>query len=95
MGHSRRGRGTDPVEPRRVLDFALPPGDLYSSIYAPGTYQNKPHRPGQYIFWVAHGIDTTVIPNGTYTLEVFATDTRNNIGSASLGFTIANGAASS
>ena len=72
------------------FEFALPPANLYSWIYAPGTYQNKPHRPGQYIFWVAHGLDTTALPNGTYTLEVFATDTRNNIGTASLGFTIAN-----
>jgi hypothetical protein len=74
------------------FDFALPPNDLYSWIYAPGTYQNKPHRPGQYIFWVAHGLDTTGLPNGTYTLEVLASDTRNNIGSAALDLTIANGA---
>jgi hypothetical protein len=74
------------------FDFALPPNDLYSWIYAPDSYQNKPHRPGQYIFWVAHGLDTTGLPNGTYTLEVLASDTRNNIGSAALDLTIANGA---
>jgi hypothetical protein len=73
--------------------FALPPTDLYSWIYAPGTYQNKPYRPGQYIFWVAHELDTTGFPNGTYTLEVMASDTRNNIGSATLALTVANGAA--
>ncbi len=72
------------------FDFALPPNDLYAWIYAPGTYQNKPYRPGQYIFWVAHGIDTTVLPNGTYTLEVMASDTRNNVGSATLAITVAN-----
>ena len=77
------------------FDFALPPTDLYSWIYAPGTYQNKPHRPGQYIFWVAHGLDTTGLPNGTYTLEVMASDTRNNIGSATLTLTVANASASS
>jgi hypothetical protein len=73
--------------------FALPPTDLYSWIYAPGTYQNKPYRPGQYIFWVAHELDTTGFPNGTYTLEVMASDTRNNIGSATIALTVANGAA--
>jgi hypothetical protein len=70
--------------------FALPPNALYSWIYAPGTYQNKPHRPGQYIFWVAHGLDTTGLPNGNYTLEVMASDTRNNVGSAMLALTVAN-----
>jgi hypothetical protein len=74
------------------FDFALPPSDLYSWIYAPGSYQNKPHRPGQYIFWVAHGLDTTGLPNGTYTLEVMASDTRHNIGSAMVALTVANGA---
>jgi murein DD-endopeptidase MepM/ murein hydrolase activator NlpD len=72
------------------FDFALPPSDLYSWIYAPGTYQNKPHRPGQYIFWIAHGLDTTGLPNGPYTLEVMASDTRNNVGTATLALTIAN-----
>jgi murein DD-endopeptidase MepM/ murein hydrolase activator NlpD len=77
------------------FDFALPPADLYSWIYAAGTYQNKPHRPGQYIFWLAHGLDTTGLPNGAYTLEVIASDTRNNVGTATVALTIANGSASS
>jgi murein DD-endopeptidase MepM/ murein hydrolase activator NlpD len=73
------------------FDYTLPLNGLYSWIYAPGTYQNKPHRPGQYIFWVAHGIDTTALPNGTYTLEVMASDTRKNVGTATLVFSTANG----
>jgi hypothetical protein len=72
--------------------FTIPPNSLYSWIYAPGTYQNKPHRPGQYIFWIAHGLDTTAFPDGTYTLEVYAADTRDNFGEASVPLTIANGA---
>jgi murein DD-endopeptidase MepM/ murein hydrolase activator NlpD len=72
------------------FDFALPSADLYTWIYAPGTYQNKPHRPGQYIFWLAHGLDTTNLANGNYTLDVFAADSRHNIGTASVGFTIAH-----
>jgi murein DD-endopeptidase MepM/ murein hydrolase activator NlpD len=73
------------------FDFSLPLNSLYSWIYAPGSYQNKPHRPGQYIFWLAHGLDTTSLPDGTYTLEVMAADTRHNIGSATLQLTTANG----
>lgn len=75
------------------FDFALPLNALYSWIYAPGTYQNKPHRPGQYIFWLAHGLDTTTLPNGSYTLDVIAADTRHNIGTATVALTIANGGA--
>jgi murein DD-endopeptidase MepM/ murein hydrolase activator NlpD len=73
------------------FDFGLPLNVLYNWIYAPGTYQNKPHRPGQYIFWIAHGLDTTDLPDGTYSLEVLASDSRNNTGTASLQLTIANG----
>jgi murein DD-endopeptidase MepM/ murein hydrolase activator NlpD len=72
------------------FDFALPSADLYTWIYAPGTYQNKPHRPGQYIFWLAHALDTANLANGSYTLDVFASDSRHNIGTASIGFTIAH-----
>lgn len=72
------------------FDYTLPLTGLYSWIYAPGTYQNKPHRPGQYIFWILHGLDTTALPNGAYTLEVMASDTRRNTGTATLGFETAN-----
>jgi hypothetical protein len=83
------------VETSLAVDFRfdLPPNGLYSSIYAPGTYQNKPHRPGNYVFWIAHGFDTASLPDGTYTLDVKATDTRDNIGTASLQLTTANGVA--
>jgi hypothetical protein len=73
------------------FDFSLPLNSLYSWIYAPGSYQNKPHRPGQYIFWLAHGLDTTSLPDGAYTLEVMASDTRSNIGTATVELTMANG----
>ena len=73
------------------FDYTLPLTSLYGWIYAPGTYQNKPHRPGQYIFWLTHGLDTTSLPNGAYTFEVSASDTRRNVGAATLAFTVANG----
>lgn len=68
----------------------LPDSDLYDFVYAPGTYQNKPHRPGHYLFWVIPYFVTTDYPDGTYTLEVDASDTRGNVGSSTLTFSIAN-----
>jgi hypothetical protein len=75
-----------------VVDFStgLPGNGLYAWYYAAGSYQNKPHRPGQYLYWVTHVLDTSGFPNGTYTLEVGAVDTRHNVGTASMGLTIAN-----
>jgi hypothetical protein len=73
------------------FDFALPLNALYGWIYASGTYQNKPHRPGNYVFWLVHGLDTASVPDGTYTLEVMASDTRNNVGTATVALTFANG----
>jgi murein DD-endopeptidase MepM/ murein hydrolase activator NlpD len=74
------------------FDFALPPNALYSWIYAAGSYQNKPHRPGRYVYWLAHGLDTTAFPDGAYTLEVLASDTRHNLGTATVALDIANSA---
>jgi hypothetical protein len=74
------------------FSFALMPNDLYNWLYAPGTYQNKGFRPGNYVFWIAHGLDTAYLPDGSYRIEVLAEDTRWNLGLASLDFTVANGA---
>ncbi|HZR94659.1 MAG TPA: M23 family metallopeptidase [Gaiellaceae bacterium] len=75
-----------------VVDFhfALMPASLYGYVYAPGTYQNKANRPGKYLFWIAHDLDTTTLPNGRYTIEVLAADTRWNMGVNSVSFTVAN-----
>ena len=70
--------------------FALMPAGMYGWLYAPGTYQNKANRPGRYVFWLAHSLDTSTLPNGRYALDVLAADTRWNLGSGSLAFTIAN-----
>jgi murein DD-endopeptidase MepM/ murein hydrolase activator NlpD len=70
--------------------FALMPASIYNWIYAAGTYQNKANRPGRYIFWIAHGLDTTTLPNGRYTIQVLAADTRWNLGTNSVSFTVAN-----
>ena len=70
--------------------FALMPAGIYGWLYAPGTYQNKANRPGHYLFWLAHSLDTSTLPNGRYTLDVLAADTRWNLGSGALAFTVAN-----
>jgi murein DD-endopeptidase MepM/ murein hydrolase activator NlpD len=77
-----------------VADFqdGLPPPDLpYSWIYAPGTYQNKPHRPGNYLFNAAHSLDTTAFPDGRYTLTVSVADDRWNVGTTTIALEFANG----
>jgi len=60
----------------------------YASVYAPGTRQNRPGRPGLYIFWLTHGID---LPDGDYALQVQAVDTRGNVGSGAMAFALSNG----
>jgi murein DD-endopeptidase MepM/ murein hydrolase activator NlpD len=73
------------------FSFTLMPNALYNWVYAPGTYQNKGFRPGHYLFWITHELDTRYLPDGTYRLEVLAEDTRWNEGFGALDFTVANG----
>jgi hypothetical protein len=77
---------------RTAVDFrwSLLPQPLFNLIYAPGTKQNKANRPGNYVFYLAHGWDSTTLPNGAYGLAVEALDTRGNRGSALAPFVIAN-----
>jgi hypothetical protein len=86
--------GTETViQGGNAVDFrrTLPDGNLYDWIYAPLSWQNKAHRPGQYLYWVVHGLDTTGLPDGTYRLEVYALDTRRNLGGAYVDFAVTNG----
>jgi len=57
----------------------------YTSVFAPGTRQNRPGHPGHYVFWLTHGISVT---DGTYDLEVRASDTRGNTGRRSHAFDV-------
>jgi hypothetical protein len=57
----------------------------YTSIYAPGTRQNRPGRPGKYIFWLTHGLD---LLDGSYAIQVQAIDTRGNTGFAAFEFDV-------
>jgi murein DD-endopeptidase MepM/ murein hydrolase activator NlpD len=73
------------------FQFRIPPTDMYGWIYAAGTYQNKAHRPGNYLYWAAHSLDTTAFPDGRYTLTISAADDRWNIGTAAVSLQFANG----
>jgi hypothetical protein len=77
---------------RAAIDFRLHllPSSLFSSVFAPGTQQNRPSHPGDYRFYLAHSLDTTMYADGVYTLQVTADDTRGNMTTAALPFRIVN-----
>ena len=76
-----------------AIDFRtfLFPRALFSTVYGPGTYQNKANRPGRYEFYLAHELETGLFPNGSYVLEAEALDEQENVGRALFAFTIRNG----
>ncbi|HKB94742.1 MAG TPA: M23 family metallopeptidase [Gaiellaceae bacterium] len=83
----------DPPGPWRVAaDFRtrLLPANWFSRVYAPGTYQNKPNRPGDYRLWLTPSFDTTTLPNGTYYVDVEAESVRGVIGESSIALAVAN-----
>lgn len=71
--------------------FALEPSSAFAGIYAPGTYQNKPNRPGSYRFWLTQSLDTASMPNGEYSVEVEAGNLAGVVGYGMADLTIANG----
>jgi len=75
-----------PVDFRRTLL----PASLFPVVYAPGTRQNHPNRPGLYRFYAAHTWDTKHLPNGLYRLEVAVADAQGNRAHAGLPFTVSN-----
>jgi murein DD-endopeptidase MepM/ murein hydrolase activator NlpD len=86
-------RGGRTVRPWHTpIDFSktLLPREAFRRIYAPGTRQNRPGKPGLYRFFLAHTWSTTLLPDGPYFLEVQASDLYGNHGGHALPFTIAN-----
>jgi hypothetical protein len=68
-----------------------PPTDInFGSVYAPDTTQNTPNAPATYRFWLKRQFDTRRIPNGSYTLEVEASDVRGNPRRGTLAIAIKN-----
>ena len=74
------------------IDFrkALLPASLFPAIYAPGTRQNKPSKPGCYRFFLARNWSTRLLADGGYRLEVEASDCSGNRALAGLAFTVQN-----
>jgi Peptidase family M23 len=69
-----------------------PPTDAsFARVYAPDTTQNHPNSPGVYHFWLARRFNTADHPDGSYRLQVEATDVRGNPRTTSLRVTFANG----
>lgn len=85
----RRGRVVRPWH--TPVDFrALLPHERFAGVYAPGTRQNRPGKPGRYRFFVAHTWSTDLLPDGGYRLEAEAADERGNLARAGLDFVLAN-----
>jgi hypothetical protein len=83
-------RGWGPWKIAADFDRSLYPATAYRRVYAPGTRQNHPGRPGRYRFWLAHSIDTRRLADGRYRVDVEALDTSGNVGRASRWFTVSN-----
>ena len=62
----------------RVRRANSPPTVSYYSLYAVGTRQNRPNRPGKYRFYLAHDWHSFDLKNGEYTVQVLATDSAGN-----------------
>jgi murein DD-endopeptidase MepM/ murein hydrolase activator NlpD len=76
-------------QPIDFRTFLVPPG-LFSFVYTPGTYQNKPAKPGRYEYFLARGFDTRTLVNRSYVLQIEAWDAQENIGRAAFPFTVRN-----
>jgi hypothetical protein len=84
--------GWQPLHAREAVEFDhLWQGPL-EDVYAPGTRQNLPGRPGTYYFWLARNLDTTLLGNGVHTVWVTAWDIRGNEKTSRLTFTVSNDA---
>jgi hypothetical protein len=70
----------------------VPTDDRYGAVYALWTRQNKPWSNGRYRFYLAHGWDTTALSDGTYVIDVAASDTRGNTTVRSFPIRVRNGA---
>ena len=74
------------------IDFSqgLLPQDQFSRVYAPGTRQNRPGKPGLYRLYLAHTWSTRMLADGDYELEVEASDLYGNRGMLALPFALVN-----
>jgi hypothetical protein len=86
----KRGKVVRPWHAPVDFRHRLLPAELFGVVFARGTRQNKPGKPGRYRFFVAHRWSTRLLPNGLYRIQVEARDESANVARASLPFTIHN-----
>ena len=84
--------GDPPTPWRTAADFrySLMRASQYATVYAPGTYQNKPNRPGDYRFWLTSSLDSASLPNGEYWVDVQASNLAGSVGENMLAITVGN-----
>ena len=63
----------------------------FGSVYARWTRQNHASTRARYRFYLARGLDTRSLPNGTYRVIVVIRDTAGNAARSTRTFTVANG----
>jgi hypothetical protein len=84
------GRATSTWRTAFDARLSLPSGSYYG-VYAVGTRQNRPYRPGKYRFYLARDWSSTSLPNGRYAIQVVAKDGRGNSVEHEQPFTVVNG----
>jgi hypothetical protein len=85
-------RGTATVKPWKVGVNLFPFRDAaaFHLIYAPGTRQNHPGKPGLYRYFLAHDWASGTLPDGDYRLQVEAADKHGNLSRAAFPFHVGN-----
>jgi hypothetical protein len=73
-----------------TVDFSRFSTGGLRDVYAPGTRQNQPQSPGDYRFWLARHLDSTVLEDGDHAISVTVTDERGNARTDALSFTLSN-----
>lgn len=76
-----------------ALDFrrTVPQPDAYDQVFAYHTHQNRPHRRGHYLIYLARDWDAGSVTSGRHSLQVVALDVRGNRASASISITVGRG----
>ena len=67
--------------------------DAFHVVFGPETRQNHPNRPGLYCYNLAHDWNSALHPNGSYRIDVEASDIHGNRARSNLTFSIVNGQA--
>lgn len=76
-----------------AVDFRsyLAPRTTFASVYAPWTTLNRPSRPARLVYYLAHGWDSSRLPDGRYRLQVAVFDSQGNSARAGVWVMIRNG----